>query len=316
MNIAALQRTLQGLHDFGSVLSRALLARLRFYRARKQGLPGELFFRFGQQLGWKAWRAHGKAGILLVNPVSITRFFEFDFAKRMIEQHPNSRTKALDLSSPFLMSLYAVDQHLVEQLTQLNPDEQDLAHSESLAKLLGLGKGFRVQAGTESDLFPEQEASFDLIWSLSVIEHILTESGDERDSLKRLWSLLAPGGRLILTVPVDQTFWNEYRQKNTYRNQTKQAEGYFFQRFYDEAAINERIIQTLGQAPEVIEWFGEIEEGRFHRYIQSWMEQGVSVTFNDPMEISQQYRSFPSFDAMPGAGVCGLCFHKPLETDT
>ena len=52
--------------------------------------------------------------------------------------------------------------------------------------------------------------TYDCIWSLSVVEHIAGQY-DDRYAIQAMYKALEPGGRMILTVPVDRLFWDEYR---------------------------------------------------------------------------------------------------------
>ena len=57
--------------------------------------------------------------------------------------------------------------------------------------------------------------------------------------------------------------------------------------------------------------FGEKTAGHFHAYIARWRREGAVATWDDPWDVAAHYRTYPSFGAMPGAGVCGLLFIKP-----
>jgi SAM-dependent methyltransferase len=157
------------------------------------------------------------------------------------------------------------------------------------------------------------ERQYDAIWSLSVVEHIADEHGEDREAVKRMWRALRPGGRLILTVPTDKQAWDEYRDRDHYgTQQLANAEGaHFFQRFYDAEAIRARICAAIGQAPAAMEWFGEKTPGHFHAYVARWLQAGQRATLRDPLDVAMNYRTYAQFADMPGAGVCGLLFIKP-----
>jgi hypothetical protein len=127
-----------------------------------------------------------------------------------------------------------------------------------------------------------------------------------------MYDALKEGGTLILTVPVDRRFWSEYRDKDYYGTQGRSAERgkYFFQHFYDKAAIQERLLFSIEQQPKIMRWFGETSPGRFHEYIQSWIREGYDCIVEDPREIVGNYREFASWEEMPGVGVCGLAIKK------
>ena len=60
----------------------------------------------------------------------------------------------------------------------------------------------------------------------------------------------------------------------------------------------------------MVRWFGETEPGSFVNHQERWMRQGHNCTVDDPQEITDHYRDFPSWEEMPGKGVCGLMFEK------
>ncbi len=297
------------------LLRRALPPGVSFRRARKRGLVGERFFSFGRGLGWRLWwRGMHGAKALLACPVSSTRFFEFDFADRHAAGLPEDAA-CLDVSSPFLFAFHAVRTRPGIRVRMANPDGRDLAKTRRMADDLALPRLETVEADVAA--LVREGRRYDAIWSLSVLEHIGEEHGGDRAACRDLWHLLKPGGRLILTLPTDKRSWEEFRDRDPYglRGAPEDGRGHFFQRFYDETALRERIFAAVGREPAALEWFGVKESGHFHRYIEAWREQGArEVVWNDPLDIAEHYQAYASFAAMPGEGVCGLCFHKPMET--
>ncbi len=283
-----------------------------FARARRLDLPGRDFYRLGRRLGWRLLRRDPAAAqALLACPVSSTRYFEFDFARRALAQDGFAPRRCLDVSSPFLFSFDVARRVPGVRIRMLNPDRRDGAQTRRMATRLAW-PGIEVEeAGVES--LDAAAGDYDAVWSLSVIEHIAGAGGDDRDAVRRMWQAVRPGGRLILTVPTDRQAWDEYRDRDAYGTQPRDAATarYFFQRFYDEAAIRARLVGTIGQEPARVEWFGEKTPGHFHAYIARWRREGAAATRDDPWDVAANYRTYPSFGAMPGAGVCGLLFIKP-----
>jgi 2-polyprenyl-3-methyl-5-hydroxy-6-metoxy-1,4-benzoquinol methylase len=64
--------------------------------------------------------------------------------------------------------------------------------------------GLSITNGYVSDL--DQHASYDLIAAFDVLEHIANDT----QMLIQIRERLAPGGRLILTVPAHQSLWSEF----------------------------------------------------------------------------------------------------------
>jgi SAM-dependent methyltransferase len=266
--------------------------------------------RYGRALGRRLlfsgnYRVLGQAVWLLINPVSITRYFEFPF---VLECLPEAPGRWLDVSSPRLLSLYVADNALAETLEVINPDWRDLSATAAIVKQLGCS---RVQC----DCVYLHEAlrgtsEFDCIWSISVIEHI---SGNYSDSeaFKMMYEALKPGGRLIITVPVDRTFYEEFRDNDIYSlNVVPRGSKYFFQRVYDEYALYSRLLRPIGRRPAIMRWFGETVSGRYRKYERKWIAEGPLCTVDDPREIGEHYREYSSWAEMPGMGVCGMMIIK------
>jgi SAM-dependent methyltransferase len=274
--------------------------------AAAHGAPGVEFGRFGRALGWRLVRSGAPWGLgWVVSPVSIVRYFEFDFARRCLE---GIRGTFLDIGSPRLFSLWMAHRS-VGPVTVLNPDRADLARSREAARRLGID-GLDFEAAG-ADALAGRISRYDAIWSLSVMEHI-AGAYDERHALALAWAALKPGGRLVITVPVGPSFRVETRPRDPYGTQAPDADGtYFFQRIYDGASLDSRISATLGVAPEREEYFGERVAGTYAAYEKRWIEHGVEETVADPRLIADGFTRFPSHAAMPGLGVAGLSYVKP-----
>lgn len=284
-----------------------------FYRAnralhyaRKQGILGIDFADYGRRLGLRLLCRVVPGGIsLLLRPVSITRYFEFDFALSAL---PSNLGSCLDASSPRLFSFYALEHRSPRSLLMINPDIEDLEFSRVLAAKLSLTN---IEfAGRAVDQL-QSERKYDCIWSLSVLEHI-AEPYDDTVAIQFLYEALRPGGRLIVTVPTDKQFRCEFRVRDHYGMGNEREDGsYFFQRFYDEQAIYDRLLTHISAKPTTLRWFGERSPGHFNKYISRWLKYKLRVTVDDPREIADHYQEFACWDEMPGVGVCGIIIDKP-----
>ncbi|HYV17306.1 MAG TPA: class I SAM-dependent methyltransferase [Conexibacter sp.] len=78
----------------------------------------------------------------------------------------------------------------------MNPDSVEVARGRGHAD---------VQQGAVESL-PWEDETFDLITSLDVIEH----TADDRVSMRELRRVLAPGGRLLITVPAYKALWSSH----------------------------------------------------------------------------------------------------------
>lgn len=285
------------------LLTRSVLASAH---ASRLGRPGAAFDRFGRALGLRLLlRGRRFGALLLLRPVDWVRYFEFPFA---LECCPDAPRRCLDVGSPRLFSLFFSQHRPEAQIRMINPDGEDLRTTERIARALRIRNlGFEAVG---VDALTRERERYDCIWSISVIEHIAGPYQDV-EAVRWMYGALAPGGRLILTVPVDRTFRDEYRDRPQYGPQAPAGGRYFFQRLYDRGAIRERIVGAVGREPDRVAWFGERRPGRFAEYERRWLERGLFATVEDPKEIADHYTAFPSWEAMPGQGVCGLMFERP-----
>lgn len=279
--------------------------------AERRYAPGTIFARFGRRVGMRLIRTGKTRGVdqLLVAPVSIIRYFEFEFAFLHV---PPDSVSCLDVSSPRLFSLFIAADRPAVVVHMINPDVEDADMTRAILDSLGYAN-IVVSADPVSAL-GGQSAKYDCIWSISVVEHIAGEDGDI-EAMHLMYGALRPGGRLIVTVPVDRRFWHEYRDRAYYGlHDVRTPSGkYFFQRFYDEAQLRSRLIEPLGREPTVLGWFGERVAGTFHAYVRRWMEGGLDATIEDPRRIADDYDTYESWADMPGFGVCGMVIDKPLD---
>jgi len=277
-------------------------------QARARGVPDMRFADFGVDLGWRLLRKGERLGAAYVlTPVSIVRYLEFPAALSWL---PDSAGKCLDVASPRLFSLFVASTGRASSIRLINPDLNDTARTRRIIELLDIHNVHPEASPVES--IHGEAGSYEVAWSISVVEHIEGEWGD-RVAMSIMFGSLRPGGRLIVTVPVDRTYRLEYRDHDVYglHAADDRQTSFFFQRLYDERAIMERLIDRL--APERVElrWFGEVEPGTYASYEQQWLDQGFARTVVDPLEIANGYKEFSSWSEMPGMGVCALMLEKP-----
>ncbi len=100
---------------------------------------------------------------------------------------------------------------------------------------------------------PFPDAYFTRISAISVLEHI----PDETPVLRELARLLAPGGRLVISVPYDP-----YRDEPKYYRRSVYVSGErpqeeFYQRYYNDRNLQERLVAGSGLRLSSRETFGE-----------------------------------------------------------
>lgn len=272
----------------------------------KANLPGYEFKIAGERLGKKLLLKRIFSPRLLFNPVSIVRYFEYDFINKNIGDLNGKNI--IDVSSPFLFGFFVATQNEVNY-NYINADKKDLARVKQLSKNLDFKGHFNASLGNALSL-PAGENSIDRIVSISVIEHI-SENGDS-EFIKEALRVLKPGGFLILTFPVSKEFEIQYRDKDIYGlNHEKINNKYFFQRVYDQANMDKRILSP-GKSFEIYQMriFGEKENGFYTDYQKRWLKYGLFETVKDPYYISKHFKYYESISELPGIGVIGLALRK------
>jgi SAM-dependent methyltransferase len=284
------------------LLARAFTARRVGMRAE---IPGLQLDRFGRRIGLELLlRRDGVGAEYLLHPVSIVRYFEFDWALSAL---PSVSGRFLDVASPRLFSFYIARRSPESLIAIINPDPDDAEVTRRLAVALRL-RGVHVRNLPVEALADDER--FDSIWSLSVVEHIGSEHGDT-EAVASLHRRLNPGGALLLTVPVARAFRVEHRDADLYGTRPPQQEGrFFFQRVYDEPTIRERLVGAAPWREVALRWFGETTPGWYAAYERRWRAEGLPFVVDDPRFIAEQFQEYDAWNEMPGDGVCGIVLRK------
>ena len=275
-------------------------------KANTRDLPGREFAKFGFKSGFSLLRKGTLSLKLLFNPVSIVRYFEFDFAFSKLNLTDHKRI--LDVSSPYLFGFFISDKYDCTY-SYINPDNNDLKNVKSLANKFKFNGNYSTDS-LDATKLPFQDNIFDYIVSISVIEHI-AEDGDS-NVMEEMWRLLKPGGELIITLPVKKKFEIEYRDSDVYNlNTDKNSDRYFFQRIYDADKIKERLLSSINNF-EIVEQkvFGETVEGFYNKYKIKWIKYGYWETVKDPYYIANFFSYFSKIDELVDMGVIGLRIKK------
>lgn len=291
-------------------LAGLVLSPLYWMLACCRDVPGLAFraqcFRLGLRLLPKL---HGRIDaktvfFLLCYPMDSTRYFEFDFAWRALAV-PLSE-KYLDVSSPRFFFTLLLLRHKNLTADLLNPDKADLLETDRLLGATGLRPRCRLHDTIIANT-PLASASFDVITSLSVVEHI----PEDRQAIQKMWELLKPGGRLLLTVPCAARTSEQYIDHDEYGVLGAGVDGYvFWQRFYDEALLRERIFSVTGE-PCHARIFGERTAGLFRKNSdRKWTERYYPF-WREPCMVGEEYTCFDSLNNLPGEGVIAMEFIKP-----
>lgn len=242
----------------------------------------------------------------IFEPMDSTRYFEFDFVWRVLE--PFNFPSYLDVSSPRLLPLLLLWKQRVSVAELINPDPHDLETTRNLAEANRLVNRCRFH-NCVIDAVPFAADSFDLITSISVIEHI----AKDRQAIEKMWALLKPGGRLLVTVPCAAQTSEQFIDHDEYGVEKPDQRGFvFFQRFYDRTLLQERIFSVTG-LPCKFQVYGEKTAGTFQKNAQRKRTEHFTryPFWREAYMMGQDYTYFDSIADLPGEGVIAMEFVKP-----
>lgn len=247
-------------------------------------------------------RAYG----MLIAPLDSVRYFEFDFmwsaVKRMRIQ------SYLDVSSPRMLPLMITDRERSLVTDLINPDKNDLPETISLANLFGVADRCRFHSSLIEEA-PLQQESFDLITSMSVIEHI----PDDKGAIQKMWDLLKPGGVLLISIPCAAKASEEYTNLNDYQLIDTDERGFvFWQRYYDEALIQKNIYSITG-LPRRCQIYAEKEAGSYNRNVTQKRSDPYYPYWREPLMMGMQFEFRNRLFELPGMGVIAMEFVKPEQ---
>jgi predicted SAM-dependent methyltransferase len=154
---------------------------------------------------------------------------------------------------------------------------------------------------------PFAPASFDVITSLSVVEHIR----DNQAAVQTMWKLLKPGGRLVLSVPCMAMAEEQYINVDHFGLQSADQNGfYFLQYVYDQALLEERFFSVLGRPSESV-IYGEKRRGSLREgLVKKWEGTGYPM-WREPYTMWQDFQPYDSIAELPGEGVIIMGFDHP-----
>lgn len=203
------------------------------------------------QLGLK--KTAGK----ITQPInSYTRFPEYHWFDQAIRGHLAKMTAdhmpaILDVGSPKMFGLYLAAKNNID-LTLTDISEINIDEYKVMWKALEPGAKSQVCFLLEDARELHFPASyFDIVYSMSVLEHIEGESGDSA-AVGELLRVLKPGGLLVLSVPFGGRYVEQKRIGfSGAARKTGDQETYFFQRIYDSRNFQSRLMDSMAKLKDV-----------------------------------------------------------------
>lgn len=239
----------------------------------------------------------------LLPPVILTRFFEFDLAWKSSINFPAKRY--LDISSPYAFPILFLKKRNDLRADFVNPDKTDLNVTQQLVQAAKLGSRSQFYDCLIQDA-PFTPNSFDIITSISVVEHII----ENKHAIEKIWQLLKPGGKLILTVPCAAECYEVHVNINNYGlYEVDNSGNYFLEYVYDEALLNDWIFSVTGR-PTVQSLYGEKQKGWLHKEIISRWNKKFWKFWREPNLMAEHFQEYSSIADLPGEGVISMEFIK------
>jgi SAM-dependent methyltransferase len=236
-------------------------------------------------------------------PMDSVRYFEFDFMWRALANAPIQHY--LDVSSPRMFPTLLLLRKRALSAELLNPDTNDISATTALIKASGLSERchFHNCLIEEAPFAPE---SFDVITSISVVEHIPQDT----QAIQKMWAMLKRGGRLLLSVPCAAETSEEYINQNEFGLLEPDKSGFvFWQRFYDQQLLQERIFSITGLPNRKIV-YGEKKAGALINNASRKRADPMYPIWREPYMMGQDYGYFKSIADLPGQGVIAMEFVK------
>ena len=233
---------------------------------RSVSYPLSTYYLTSLEAGVKAvtGRYRREALARLINPLSYPRWMEYDLTINALG--PIDGCRVLDVGSPKLPILVLARR---SQCELYSTDIRDYFIEPTANFLTGMGLGHRIgrdihlQVADARDL-PYPDAFFDHVFSISVLEHI-PDDGDSH-AMRELSRVVRPGGSLTLTVPyTSDGYAEEWVRGDVYERAGDESAKTFYQRHYDAAQLNTRLIEPSGLAVKDMTFFGEPRVA-FERY--------------------------------------------------
>lgn len=204
---------------------------------------------------------------LFFRPIDAVRYIEFAYIKKFIEANKLKDLKVLDLSSPYILS-YILSKHNTVIKTDIDSSERKfIKENDTLF--------FRIEDATALTF---KDNTFNLVYSISVIEHIYEKY---IDAIIEMLRVVTPGGFVYITFPVSNEYKEEWVKGAVYEMQHKQDGKTFFQYRFDESSV-QKMLHAVKENNGVIvqqDIFWESTEGAYDGLVEKIKQQKSNIYF-------------------------------------
>lgn len=162
---------------------------------------------------------------ILLNPMDSTRYNEFTYILKFIKKENIKLNEILDISSPYILSYILSNQAKVIKIDINENEKYYINNSEKLT--------FLKENATQLTF---NDSSFDMIYSISVIEHIYN---NYISAIKEMIRVCKNWWYIYLTFPVSKNWMEEWLDNDIYSDQYTNNNKTFFQYRFNEKQIKE-----------------------------------------------------------------------------
>lgn len=241
----------------------------------------------------------------IVSPLDSVRHFEMDFFWRRIRALEPARI--LDVSSPRLLPMLALRVDRTARADLVNPDTKDLERTRSMASGLGVSSRCRFM-DLRVEALPADANDYQLVTCMSVLEHIVNDLG----AVRAMWSRVAPGGSMLLSVPCAAEAMEEFTNIDEYGLLAVDEDGFvFWQRYYDETRL-EAIFAIVGR-PVAQAIYAEREPGTYDDDVMDKRTNPFYPRWREPWKTARAYERHSRVATLKGMGVIAMEFVKPSD---
>ncbi len=191
---------------------------------------------------------------IFLRPLDAPRYTEFAYMDKFIRQNNLANMKVLDISSPYLMSYVLSKKNNVIKTDIDSSEKNFIKENKNLS--------FKIEDGTRLSF---ADNAFDLVYSVSVIEHIY---GKYIQAIQEMIRVTNDDGYIYLTFPVSKKNIEEWSQGAVYEKQYKDNKGTFFQYRFDEEHVNNILNNLSGIKIIQKDIFWERKDGQYEGLIR------------------------------------------------
>jgi SAM-dependent methyltransferase len=239
---------------------------------------------------------------LLNGTLESTTYFEFDFAWKTLTSSETGDRDYLDVLSPWLLPLLLMQRRLISRAIVVNPNSSKVQAFRQLLDASDLGSRCEIidRLLEDCSLVP---GSFDVITSISGPAQVK----DDSTLIATMWTLLKPGGRLIISVPC--TFDVTERISDHDRNEETGSQPFLSRpRIYDPQLLQERFFSVLGEPGSAVV-YGETAKRNPRQAKGTALNPGCPPP-REPLAMARDWRCFSRVQDLPGQGVIAMTFTK------